>query len=106
MVILKTNVRTKAGLLPAGTDVEGKLPDEVIADLIDSGLASRTGKKSAAEKATDELAETVAAESGEDNADQDAPEEPEAGEDKVDLNLPDTRKNSGTTRGRRKKAKS
>lgn len=117
MVILKQNVRTKAGLLPAGTDVEGKLSDEVIADLIKNGLASR-----ADEKQTDQVSdnasdssnvETSAEEQQETEQSDDEStetsekvEEDEESADDVDLNLPDTSKTpKTTTRGRGRKSK-
>jgi len=117
MVILKKNVRTKAGLLPAGTDVEGKLSDEVIADLVKNGLAS-IADKNQVEEGSDNASdssdvETSAEEQQETEQSDDEStetseevEETEESADDVDLNLPDTSKTTKTTtRGRGRKSK-
>lgn len=117
MVILKRNLRTKAGLLPAGTDVEGELSDEVIADLFENGLASRANEKQVEEGADNASASSDVEASAEEQqeAEQSDDESTEASEeveeteessDDVDLNLPDTSKTTKTTtRGRGGKSK-
>lgn len=117
MVILTSNVRTKAGLMPAGADVTGKLSDEVIADLIKSGLARET-KNQPSEKVNSDAndigndeqteSEQEPKQSDAETTEQDEKVEESAdAEDSVDLKLPDTSKPTGTRgRGRRGKAKS
>lgn len=116
MVILTQNVRTKAGLLPAGTDVEGKLSNEVVEDLIKSGLARNADKKEVAEvesNASDSSNDTETKPEQTETEQSDAEttetseqvEESTESEDSVELNLPDTNK-PATTGGRvRRKGK-
>tara|TARA_Y100001001_G_scaffold59284_1_gene56104 strand:- start:13417 stop:13755 length:339 start_codon:yes stop_codon:yes gene_type:complete len=112
MVILKHNVRTKAGLLPAGTDVEGKLSDEVVEDLIKTGLASRPSEKVVSDSNSDDQTVTDSDESQDSNEEdqteqEEVKEDEQSADDAVDLNLPETGNTTKTTtRGRGRKAKS
>jgi hypothetical protein len=120
MVILKQNVRTKVGLLPAGTDVEGKLSDEVIADLIKTGSAQKVEDSQLSEndQSTDgdndqNGSDADGSEGSNEDGEQSDSDEPEdqdddqSTDDAVELNLPDTSKTTKTTtrgRGRSKKS--